>query len=1072
MSKSRHAKILAQLDELSFALEVYTKVPAMIAVYSVKTGEYIYVNESVSQLLGYKPDDFIEGGTQFVAGLVHPDDAPRIMASNAKALKEANDKKHSTGKREPIATFEYRMKHKNGSWRWLHSDGTIFDRDKHGKVEHVMNVSVDITTRRAAEDAAKQALHTEIDNRKRKEKELEEARKRISASEERYLAFIQNSNEGIWRVALEKPIPISLSPTRQIKMMYRHGYLAEANQAMAKMYGLRSAKELLGVRLTDLLVQSDPRNTEYLTAFIKSGYKLSGFESHEQDPVGNKKVFRNSLVGTIENGCLLHAWGTQQDITTESEFSEIIERNEEHLSLALQAAKMGTWEWNLEDNTFVWSDEIKRLYGVPHDFELSIESIQQFNNPEDTERVMRLTNHAIKSGKPYELEYRIIRQDGSEHWVAAYGQVFKQKGRPSRLIGTLQNIDETKAREERLAMAISAGKIATWDWDLLTGKIERSAEYHRLLGVSEQELPPTHGAYLKLIHPDDRKDTVREVRRSIREKQRFDITYRVIKPNGSERWLTDRGKIYRNNSGKAIAVRGTCIDVTKIKNLSEQMRRDEERLALALEASQMGLWEWDVTTDVLTWSKELKRLYGLKWEDDVSYKKYISLIHPEDRAYAKDTITRAMKSGKSYTVEHRIIWPDGSTHWIQGKGRAYLRKGKPYRMLGTSISVDTRKTADIQLKQSETKFRQLFENAPDAIIVATAQGKVIDANHAAEALLGYGHDEFVRLNLPRLLKKRDLLNIRKLQRTRRSDNEYFAELELHHKQGHYVRAEITVRMLPDKTWLTFIRDVSERHKQQAAIRDAQIKEKVLQEKAALLRQQHNQIVMLNKAKDEFLSVASHHLRTPVTAVKTYLAMLRDGYVGKLNGNQMVYLEQAFESNEQQLQVIEDILNVAEIDTNQVVLKLEKFDVVRLAKDVTDNLDEKFRSRNQRVHFKTSEPVIKTKLDRVKFSLVLENLIGNASKYSPDGTQIFVRIAELKNTVKIVVTDKGMGIAEEDRDKIFEKFARVRNQFYQSETGTGLGLYWAKRIVELHEGSIKLDSKIKKGSAFTIVIPKR
>src|SRR5689334_14463092 len=102
-------------------------------------------------------------------------------------------------------------------------------------------------------------------------------------NEERYLAFIRNSSEGIWRCELDKPIPVNLSPAQQIKRMYRDGYLAEANVAMAKMYGFRSPKPLIGMRLDQLLVKSDPRNTQYLTAFIENNYRLSGVESHEVD---------------------------------------------------------------------------------------------------------------------------------------------------------------------------------------------------------------------------------------------------------------------------------------------------------------------------------------------------------------------------------------------------------------------------------------------------------------------------------------------------------------------------------------------------------------------------------------------------------------------------------------------------------------------------------------------------------------------------------------------------------------------------------------------------------------------
>jgi PAS domain S-box-containing protein len=1066
-NKSRHAKILQQLNELSFALDVYSKVPAMIAVYNINSGEYIYVNESVTQLLGYSPDEFIKGGLSFVSSLVHPDDMQTIIAGNTSALKKANSKS-LPGKRESIATFEYRLKHKNGSWRWLHSDGTVFDRDKNGKVLHVMNVSVDITERRKAEDKAKLALETEIIERSKKEKELADAQALITASEERYTAFVRNSHEGIWRFELEKPISTKLPPSQQIKMMYQYGYLAEANEAMARMYGIDSPKDLLGARLGDLLIQDEPDNIAYLRAFIRSGYSLGGFESHEKDKQGNKKVFRNSLVGEVIDGRLVRAWGTQQDVTQEYQYKKQLQRNEEHLGLAMRAAAMGSWEWNLEKGAFVWSDELRSIYGLAKDIQLNYESIRQQTHPEDMARVSEATQNALKSGKPYEVEYRIVWPDGSIHWVAAYGQAIRQKSKPVRMFGTLRNIDDQKSREEKLSMAVSAGKVATWDWDLISGHIERSNEYYRLLGIDS--LNGDLNSYLSLIHPEDREKVLAEVKESIKNRKYFEITYRIVKPTGTIRWLTDRGKIYRNSKAKAVAIRGTCIDITEIKNYANALQQNEERLALALDASHMGIWEWNLESGELTWSDQLKSLYGLATTEYIDYDRFISLVHPEDMPILQETINNALKSGKSYEIEHRVIWPDSSIHWLQGKGKAHLRQKKAYRMIGTSVNIDLQKAADLRLKESETKFRQLFNNAPDGIMVTTVNGKIIETNNAASTLLGYTGVDFSKIKLHRLLHAKDILKIKRLQKSSSENTEYVTELSLRHKKGHFILTEITARLLSDGTWLTFIRDISERQQQEAAIHETRIKEKILQERAQLLSQQHHQITLLNKAKDEFLSVASHHLRTPVTAVKTYLAMLREGYAGKLNKDQMAFLEQAFDSNEQQLQVIDDILNVAEIDTDKVVMQLKKTNITKLTKEIILSLESKFIARKQKVRFKSDPSNISAKIDRVKFRLVLENLVGNASKYSPDNTQVRVDIKQLKRTVRISVTDEGKGISPRDVPKIFEKFARVRNQAYQSERGTGLGLYWAKRIVELHGGNISVKSKENVGSTFTVTLP--
>jgi PAS domain S-box-containing protein len=314
-------------QDLHVFQEITDSVPAMVAVYTI-TGKYIYVNKSAKKLLGYSAEDFITGGTTFLISLIHPDDLPHITKQYIDALAAANKKNHSSDN-DPIITYEYRMKHKDGRWRWLHTDGSVFSRDTSGQVIYLLNASLDITLRKEAEEKYK-TLTANL------EKRIIERTKELEASENRYKTFLSQSSEGIWRFEVDKPISVKLPVKKQLEECFTYAYLAECNDALAKMYGFVHASDLIGARLPDLLIPIDEGNIQFLTNFVTSGYRLTNAESREKDKDGNDRFFQNSLIGIIENGYLVRAWGTQRDIT---EMKKLEQRKDDFIALASHELK-------------------------------------------------------------------------------------------------------------------------------------------------------------------------------------------------------------------------------------------------------------------------------------------------------------------------------------------------------------------------------------------------------------------------------------------------------------------------------------------------------------------------------------------------------------------------------------------------------------------------------------------------------------------------------------------------------------------------------------------------------------
>lgn len=224
---------------------------------------------------------------------------------------------------------------------------------------------------------------------------------------------------------------------------------------------------------------------------------------------------------------------------------------------------------------------------------------------------------------------------------------------------------------------------------------------------------------------------------------------------------------------------------------------------------------------------------------------------------------------------------------------------------------------------------------------------------------------------------------------------------------------------------------------------------------------------LEQAKDEFVAIASHQLRTPATAVKQYVGLLLEGYSDPLTEGQKMFLERAYENNERQLQIVQEILKVTQLDLQKVQLRPQRVDLRDVISDAVDGLRNHLSEKNQEITvILPSKPVRRT-LDPDQLRIAIENLLENASNYSREHTTVCISLRELKDRVRITVKDEGVGIDAADIPKLFKKFSRIPNPLSIEVSGTGLGLYWAAKIVEMLGGYIHVNSQINKGSRFTI-----
>jgi two-component system, sensor histidine kinase and response regulator len=233
------------------------------------------------------------------------------------------------------------------------------------------------------------------------------------------------------------------------------------------------------------------------------------------------------------------------------------------------------------------------------------------------------------------------------------------------------------------------------------------------------------------------------------------------------------------------------------------------------------------------------------------------------------------------------------------------------------------------------------------------------------------------------------------------------------------------------------------------------------------KQKIEQLLELNRSKDEFISIASHQLRTPATTVKQYIAMVLDGMGGDVSDRQRQLLEKAYASNERQLAIVNDLLKVAQIDAGKMELNLSKCNISALATQVIEDFEPFFATENQTLLSVIPENIYAT-IDENAIRMVMDNLLENAKKYSPKNSRTTMRIYVEENVVNVAVEDEGVGVS--NPDKLFKKFSRIENERATEVGGTGLGLYWAQSIARLHEGAIDFEANIPRGSRFVLRLP--
>jgi PAS domain S-box-containing protein len=255
--------------------------------------------------------------------------------------------------------------------------------------------------------------------------------------------------------------------------------------------------------------------------------------------------------------------------------------------------------------------------------------------------------------------------------------------------------------EERFRLAAQAGKMFAYSWDAATDLIERSGESAKILGIDEG-VPVTGQQAIGRVHPDDREGVLAAMAGLSPEKPFLQVTYRIVRPDTSVIWVQRHSRAYFDEHAKIKRIVGMVVDIAERKQAEEALRTSEERLRMAQWAAHIGIFDLNIQTGVDTWTAETEALYGLPPGGfGGTLTAFENLIHPDDRERVIELTREMIRTGQPADGEWRVVWPDGSVHWIAGRGQVLINEsGAPSRMLGVNMDITERKRAELALRET------------------------------------------------------------------------------------------------------------------------------------------------------------------------------------------------------------------------------------------------------------------------------------------------------------------------------------------------------------------------------------
>lgn len=711
---------------------------------------------------------------------------------------------------------------------------------------------------------------------------------------------------------------------------------------------------------------------------------------------------------------------------------------DEHLQLLVDVAQTGLWTWDVRSGAVTWNSHCFRIHGLPEGaFEGTAEHFFRLVHPDDRGRVDAGVRAAIDARELYQCEFRILRPDGTIAWVSNRGRArYDDQGRPVVVLGTIIDISEWKAAEQRMQVAIEASGSGTFYWDIRTDALWWDQALDKLFGLRPGEAVRSLSQFLALVHPDDRAGVIERCRRCKEEGADFEMEFRVVHPDGTVHWLYDRGRTFTDSEGRAHYMTGACVDFTERRHVRETLRRSESFYRRTLESVPGITFTATGDGDCDYLSSQWSAYTGIAATAHLG-RLWMDALHPEDAPHACHAWEAAIRGRQPYEVEYRMRRHDGQYRWFKAHGRRLeADDGQSARWIGTLLDIDDLKQAQANVLARERELQSIADNSPDVIARFDRQCRHVFVSAAIQRLTGRPAASFLgctnaELGMPEALCNFWDVAIGKVFRDGQPLTLQF-ELEVDGSPRHFA-----TRLVPEsgpggtvEYVLGVSRDVTEAWHAEQALRRA------------------------DQEKDAFLATLAHELRNPLAPMRSGVGLLQRGAGGKEQARVLSIMDRQVNH---MVQLVDDLLDLARIGQGKVVLRREVLPLREAIEQAVDTVRPLMDAQGHDFAWEQSGPEAYVHGDVTRLAQVVGNLLTNAAKYTPVRGRVRLRVYEEGQEVCICVEDSGVGIPRDMLTRVFDRFVQVHQSLETSQGGMGIGLSVVRSLVEMHGGRVSADS---------------